>query len=78
MATYVEKLKAYRLTLTLPVIKHAANIWFLVAGASKAGMLSQILKADIVSPRIPASLVNPVDGRLIWFVTQDAAAELSS
>jgi 6-phosphogluconolactonase len=78
LATYVEKLKAWRLTLTLPVINHTANIWFVVAGASKAGVLSQILKADIVSPGIPASLVNPVDGRLTWFVTQDAAADLSS
>ncbi len=76
VATYVEKLKAHRLTLTLAVINHAANIWFLVAGASKAVVLSQILIADGASPRLPAALVNPIDGRLIWFVTQDAAGEL--
>jgi 6-phosphogluconolactonase len=76
VSAYVAKLKAWRITLTLPVINHAGNIWFLVAEASKAAILSQILKADVGSPRIPASLVNPVDGRLIWFVTQDAARDL--
>jgi 6-phosphogluconolactonase len=76
VAPYVETLKAHRLTLTLPVINHAGNVWFLVAGASKAAMASQILKGDTASARIPATLVNPVDGRLIWFITQDAAPGL--
>jgi 6-phosphogluconolactonase len=76
VATYVEKLKTYRLTLTLPVINHAANIWFLVAGASKAAIVSRILKADPPSCRLPAARVAPVDGRLIWFITHDAAAAL--
>ena len=78
VATYVEKLKAYRLTLTLPVINHAANSWFLVAGASKATVVSRILKADPASSPFPAARVAPVDGRLIWFITQDAAGGLPS
>jgi 6-phosphogluconolactonase len=78
VAPYVGKLKAHRLTLTLPVINQAANIWFLVSGASKAGILSQVVETDVASPRIPATLVSPVDGRMIWFVTQDAAIHLSS
>jgi len=78
VAAYVEKLKAHRLTLTLPVINHAANIWFVVAGASKATVVSRILNADPASPPFPAALVAPVDGRLIWFITEDAAAALPS
>jgi 6-phosphogluconolactonase len=78
VAPYVEKLKAYRLTLTLPVINHAANIWFLVSGASKAGILSKVLNSDVASPQIPATLVTPTDGRMIWFISQDAASGLHS
>jgi 6-phosphogluconolactonase len=78
VATYVEKLKAYRLSLTLPVINHAANIWFLVAGASKATVVSRILKAGPASSRLPAARVAPVDGRLIWFITRNAAGGLPS
>ncbi len=78
VAPYVEKLKAHRLTLTLPVINHAAHLWFLVSGASKAAVLSQILKAEVVSARIPASLVKPVHGSLIWHIARDAAGELPS
>jgi 6-phosphogluconolactonase len=76
VAPYVETLQAHRLTLTLPVINHAANIWFLVSGGSKARVLRQILKGDSGSARIPATLVEPVNGRLIWFITQDAARDL--
>jgi 6-phosphogluconolactonase len=75
VATYVEKLKAHRLTLTLPVINHAAKIWFLVAGASKAAIVREIFKDEAAS-RYPAARVEPTDGRLTWFITQDAAADL--
>jgi 6-phosphogluconolactonase/glucosamine-6-phosphate isomerase/deaminase len=34
------------LTLTLAVIKRAASIWFLVAGASKAAIVSEAFKDE--------------------------------
>jgi 6-phosphogluconolactonase len=78
LAPYVEKLQAHRLTLTLSVINHAANIWFLVSGASKASIVNQVVSTDAASRQIPATLVTPADGRMIWFVTQDAARDLPS
>ncbi len=74
VAPYVKTLNSYRLTLTLPLINHAANIWFLVAGASKAAVLGQILKADGAASKIPAARVDPISGHLVWLITQDAAA----
>jgi 6-phosphogluconolactonase len=73
VATNVEKLKSYRLTLTLPVLNNGAEIWFLVTGSSKAAVVKEILenKSDI-----PAARIQPVDGKVIWFITQDAAASL--
>lgn len=67
-APYVEKLGSYRLTLTLPVLNHAANIFFLVAGKDKARVLRAVLREKGGSEVVPARLVQPVQGRLIWFV----------
>lgn len=69
-STYVAKLAAHRLTLTLPVINHAAQVSFLIAGQSKAAMVTTIL-ADAISD-YPAAQVCPSDGRLCWFITEDA------
>ena len=70
VAPFVEKLNSYRLTLTLPVLNHGAEVWFLVTGASKAAALKEILSG---SSDLPAAKVQPVDGKLTWFVTRDAA-----
>lgn len=75
--TYVEKLKAHRLTLTLPVINYAAQVSFLIAGASKAAVVKNLLGADSKSFDYPAGRVRPSNGQLTWFITRDAAGEMS-
>jgi 6-phosphogluconolactonase len=72
---YVEKLKMRRLTMTLPVLNAATNVIFLVAGADKAGVLRQVLKG--APGQFPAQVVQPVNGRLGWFVDEAAASSLS-
>jgi 6-phosphogluconolactonase len=71
--TYVERLKAHRLTLTLPVINAAAQVTFLVAGQSKASVVKEILAKGFAPENYPAARVLPADGRLTWLVTADAA-----
>jgi 6-phosphogluconolactonase len=78
VANYVEKLKASRLTLTLPVLNAARNVAFLVSGADKAPALHGVLEGDATGEQYPAKLVKPDAGRLIWFVDRAAASELSS
>ena len=74
---YVEELKAHRLTLTLPVLNHAAQIVFLVAGESKAAIVKEVLRAEPASSTFPAAKVRPPsNGQLTWLITQDAASEL--
>jgi 6-phosphogluconolactonase len=64
-----------RLTLTLPPLTRSANIYFLVAGPSKAHALRQVLM-DAADPTLfPAAGVRPVQGTLIWWVDRDAAAQ---
>ena len=75
VAVYVERLKAHRLTLTLPVLNQGARIFFLVAGASRAAILQEALGAKIASS-LPAAKVQPIDGELTWLITQEAAAHI--
>jgi 6-phosphogluconolactonase len=75
-APYVEELKTHRLTLTLPVLNHGANIFFLVAGKDKAAALSDVLQGKCNPKRLPAQWIIPQRGRLVWFVDQAAATLL--
>jgi 6-phosphogluconolactonase len=59
-----------RLTLTYPAIECSARVAFLVAGASKATVLKQVLDGDTAQP---ATQVRAA-GELIWF-TDEAAAK---
>ena len=73
VAPFVEKLNSYRLTLSLPVLNNAAHVWFLVAGSSKAGAVKQAFSS---SSDLPAAKVQPVNGKLTWFITRDAAPRI--
>ena len=70
---YVEKLNAYRLTLTFPVLNAAAEIIFLVAGADKAEALRQVLDASSAAEKFPAQRVRPAEGQVRWYVDEAAA-----
>jgi 6-phosphogluconolactonase len=67
-AVYVKHLQAWRITLTLPVINAARHVLFLVSGAAKAPALARAGAGEA----LPASLVQPSQGQLIWLVDQDA------
>ena len=73
---YVERLKAHRLTLTLPVINAAAQVTFLIAGQSKRSIVDAILRSDSDSFNYPAARVSPSDGQLTWLITVDAMENL--
>lgn len=76
VANWVEKFQSYRITLTAPAINHAANIMFLVAGASKAERLRDVLRGERDPLRLPAQLIQPLAGSLVWLVDKAAAARL--
>jgi len=76
-ANYVEKLGAWRLTLTPPALNAAAEIVVLVSGADKADALDAVLNSPTDPDRYPAQLLQPENGRLRWLVDRAAAARLS-
>jgi len=63
-----------RLTLTLPALSHAANVYFLVTGSNKAQALHNILNRSPDPKNYPASGVRLSQGTLIWWVDREAAA----
>lgn len=75
---WVEKLGAWRVTLTVPVINAARHVTFLVTGADKAARLREVLKGERDPSRLPAQLIRPTDGTLEWFVDRAAAARLET
>ncbi|RMH36925.1 MAG: 6-phosphogluconolactonase [Nitrospirae bacterium] len=76
-APWVEKLQAYRITLTPVVLNAARQVWFLVCGEAKARALQAVLEGPYDPDTYPAQIVRPVDGQLVWFVDAAAAAWLS-
>ena len=67
-----------RITLTLPVINAAANILFLVVGKNKAAVMQQIINNPQIQPPLPAQLVNPAQGTLMWLLDEAAGQQLAS
>jgi 6-phosphogluconolactonase len=76
-ATWVEKMKTFRISLTYPVLNHAAEVEFLVSGSGKAKILNDILSSPGAAA-FPAQRIKPENGRLLWLVDQDAAGLLRS
>jgi 6-phosphogluconolactonase len=69
---------ASRLTVTLGVLNRATVVLFLVAGSSKAGIVRAILEPNSAADRaLPAALVAPETGRLMWMLDRSAAARLT-
>lgn len=75
-ANWVEKFQTFRITLTFPVLNHAANVIFLISGESKAQILSAVLRPG--ARKYPAQGVQPENGRLLWLADQDAGRLLRS
>jgi 6-phosphogluconolactonase len=78
VANWVEKLKASRITFTLPVLNAGRCTMFLVSGTDKAPALRAVLEGEGPGEQHPAKLVRPKDGKLIWFVDRAAASELKT
>ena len=78
IANWVDKLKANRITLTLPVLNAARCVAFLVSGTDKASVLRTVLEEDAPAEQYPSKLIRPVDGKLIWLIDRAAASQLTS
>ncbi len=72
VAHYVEKLAAWQLTLTPPVINAAAGICFVVAGADKAARLHEVRHGPYAQTHLPAQQ----DGSIGWLIAPQPENDL--
>lgn len=74
---WVGKVLMDRITLTAPAINNAANIISMVTGAEKAPALTAVLERVYEPDQLPAQLIQPVNGTLLWLVDTAAGSMLT-
>ena len=75
---WVGKLYAERVTLTAPAANNAAQILSMVTGADKAPALKAVLEGPYEPEQLPAQLLQPKNGKLLWLVDTAAGSMLST
>jgi 6-phosphogluconolactonase len=73
---YVDAQKGWRITFTPPVINAARTVVFIVSGAGKAAVVKELLEGPLRPDTLPAQIVRPAGGDLVWMLDREAAALL--
>jgi 6-phosphogluconolactonase len=76
VANHVQNKDAWRITLTWPVINQGASVFFLIGGADKAQVLSQVFTGPRDTDRLPSQLIRPASGILTLILDKASAALL--
>jgi 6-phosphogluconolactonase len=66
----------WRVTLTPMIINAAVEAVFLVSGQAKAEIVRKVLERPVRPVELPAQLIAPTAGRVVWLLDTAAAAEL--
>jgi 6-phosphogluconolactonase len=74
---WVGKLYTDRITLTAPAISNAARVIFMITGADKALALKGVLEGPYEPEQLPAQMIQPSNGQLLWLVDTIAGGMLS-
>jgi 6-phosphogluconolactonase len=77
VSNWVGKLYTDRITLTPPVLNNAARVIFMVHGAEKAPALKAVLEGPYEPDQLPAQIIKPKEGKVLWLVDPTAAAMLA-
>ena len=75
---WIGKLFTERITLTALAASNSAEIIFMVTGADKAPALKAVLEGPFEPEQLPAQLLQPKNGRLLWLVDVAAGSMLTS
>lgn len=73
-AVYVDPVKSWRITLTPPALNAASKVVFLAGGEEKAQALKSILGDEKQPDLLPAQIVDPPQGQVLWIVDRAAAS----
>jgi 6-phosphogluconolactonase len=77
VSNWVGKFCANRITLTTPVFNNASCVMFLVQGSEKAAALKAVFEKQFEPEQLPAQLIRPHRGHLLWLVDRSAASLLA-
>lgn len=75
-AQYVDEARGWRVTMTPPAINSALWVTFLVSGSAKAETLRKLVVDPQEISQLPAQMIRPESGNLLWLVDSAAAARL--
>jgi 6-phosphogluconolactonase len=76
VSNWVGKLYTERITLTPPVLNNAARVMFMVHDEEKAPALKAVLEGPYEPEQLPAQLIQPKQGKVLWLVDPSAASML--
>lgn len=65
-----------RITFTMPTLNAAARVAFLIAGQDKAPLVARIIEDNGGDHPLPAQMVAPPNGELLWLLDLAAAGDL--
>jgi len=75
---WVGKLYTERITLTALAASNSSQIIFMVTGEDKAPALKAVLEGPYEPEQLPAQLLQPTNGKLLWLVDTAAGSMLAT
>jgi 6-phosphogluconolactonase len=78
VSNWVGKFYTDRITMTAPLLNSAACVVFLVSGQDKALPAKAALEGKYEPQQLPAQLIHPESGKLIWLLDSAAASLLQT
>jgi 6-phosphogluconolactonase len=74
----VEKLKAFRVTMTAPFVNKAKQVCLVAGGADKRDIVKEVVEGPYDPQRLPIQLIDPAaaGGELIWLLDKAAGEGL--
>lgn len=77
VSNWVGKLYTDRITLTPTALSNAQRVIFMVHGAEKAPALKAVLEGPYEPEQLPAQMIHPKQGKVMWLADSSAAAMLA-
>jgi len=76
VSEYIEEVKMTRVTMTVPAINAGRLILFFALTAEKATVLREVILGPFDPERLPAQLIRPSHGNMVWLIDPPAAEKL--
>jgi len=73
VATYVNRLASWRITMTIPLINQAETIMVMAKGKKKGEILSRIQDPALSEP-YPVARIRPLKGELLFLIDEEVAS----